>query len=445
MNNDVSKKKKTSKEKRVLIGALCVAAAVVAGSTFAWFTSTDEVTNKLSASGDYGVAIAEDFTPPEDWIPGQSIKKAVTVVNTGNVDAFIRMWFSGTMRKVTETDSGTTLDDFASATLTTSNLGGNFKYTDGTNFYRQLSDSERKIMQTGELAYAGGAYKFTSNAAGSSEETGAAYTASDVAVRLVDSDTFEPTGDGLFIFRRVNSATDGVEYSGYLRKTIGDDKCYFALTDKTVKSGGGANQDRQVFIKGLTGLTGATLINKIKDDTTLSIRTATQSTVANSGLTWTYTVPTTAADSPFNNTHPYLTASIAGAAAGSQDASIKINVELENIGDGTAPDEWQHFDNTGAKHTFYYTNDLDSSNDSSKLVANVQLDKGLKEGAYVAFDFDFDVHLDSIQIVKDTDNNELDTPVSGASGWGIADGANATAAKGTATNSGKEISAVKWS
>lgn len=442
MNNDVSKKKKTSKEKRVLIGALCVAAAVVAGSTFAWFTSTDEVTNKLSASGDYGVAIAEDFTPPEDWIPGQSIKKAVKVVNTGNVDAFIRMWFSGTMRKVTENAAGTNLTAFGSASLTTSNLGGNFKYTNGTQFYRQLSDSERKIMQTGELAYAGGDYKFTSNAAGSSEETGAAYADDDVAIRLVDSDSFEPLGDGLFIFRRVNSGST-TEYSGYLRKTVGTEVCYFALTDKTVKSGGGTNQDRQVFIDGLTGKTGAALINAIKDGTTLSIRTATQSTVNNDGLTWTYTVPAKDADSPFNNTNPYLTASIKDAEAGSQDASIKINVELENIGNGTAADEWQHFDSTGAKHTFYYTNDLDSSKDSSQLVANVQLDNGLKEGAYVAFDFDFDVHLDSIQIIKDSDNNELATPVS--STWGIADGANATAAKGTATNSGKEISVVKWS
>ena len=96
MKKDVSKKK-TSKEKRVLIAALCIAATVAAGSTFAWFSSKDEVTNRLSASAAYDVSIAEDFQPPEDWIPGQTINKDVSAVNTGNVDAFVRMWLEGEM------------------------------------------------------------------------------------------------------------------------------------------------------------------------------------------------------------------------------------------------------------------------------------------------------------------------------------------------------------
>jgi len=83
--------KKSKKENKVLIAALGVAAVTVAGSTFAWFTSKDEVTNRLSASASYGVSIAEDFTPPEDWTPGQEINKDVSAVNTGNVDAFVRV------------------------------------------------------------------------------------------------------------------------------------------------------------------------------------------------------------------------------------------------------------------------------------------------------------------------------------------------------------------
>lgn len=66
-------KKKSSREKRVLIASLLVAAVMVGGSTIAWFTSKDEVTNRLSASANYGVSIAEDFQPPEDWVPGQTI------------------------------------------------------------------------------------------------------------------------------------------------------------------------------------------------------------------------------------------------------------------------------------------------------------------------------------------------------------------------------------
>ncbi|WP_026052877.1 BsaA family SipW-dependent biofilm matrix protein [Ruminococcus flavefaciens] len=79
------------KDKKILIGALGVAAVIAAGSTFAWFTSSDEVTNRLTASADYGVSISESFTPPTEWLPGQEIKKEVAAVNTGNIAAYVRL------------------------------------------------------------------------------------------------------------------------------------------------------------------------------------------------------------------------------------------------------------------------------------------------------------------------------------------------------------------
>ncbi|MBR1393054.1 MAG: BsaA family SipW-dependent biofilm matrix protein, partial [Ruminococcus sp.] len=84
-------KNRSSKDKRILIASLLVAATILAGSTFAWFTSKDEVTNRLTAAADYGVSIVEDFTPPEDWLPGQEINKDVSIVNTGNIDAYVRV------------------------------------------------------------------------------------------------------------------------------------------------------------------------------------------------------------------------------------------------------------------------------------------------------------------------------------------------------------------
>jgi len=57
--------------------------------SFAWFTSKDEVTNRLTASSDYGVSIVESFTPPKMWVPGQEINKDVYAVNTGSIDAFV--------------------------------------------------------------------------------------------------------------------------------------------------------------------------------------------------------------------------------------------------------------------------------------------------------------------------------------------------------------------
>ena len=159
-------KKKTNRQKRTLVGALCVAAVIMAGSTFAWFTSSDEVTNRLSASADYGVTIAEDFTPPTNWIPGQKVDKNVGVVNTGNVDAFVRMYMEGEMKilnqsseaKAKWSDSGfqidnksiaddlnkasnfTNIKDTTDASLVALNLTKSYTDSDKVSYYFKMLD-----------------------------------------------------------------------------------------------------------------------------------------------------------------------------------------------------------------------------------------------------------------------------------------------------------------
>ena len=54
--------------KSVLIASCVLAGLIVAGSTFAWFTSRDEVVNKISASNEYNVVAKEDFTPPDNYL-----------------------------------------------------------------------------------------------------------------------------------------------------------------------------------------------------------------------------------------------------------------------------------------------------------------------------------------------------------------------------------------
>ena len=245
-------KKKSNRQKRTLVGAICVAAVIMAGSTFAWFTSSDEVTNRLTASADYGVTIAEDFTPPENLVPGQKVNKDVSIVNTGNIDALVRVHLEGAMNVLKESAvsseidiktgfGSTALTDVADADLIA--LGLTKKDASG-NFYRTLSTKERvnpklngdgndttlddntysevKTVQAGGyLAYASGAFKFTPENAGytyvSSASGNATITqtaATEVASTAIkdswtagagleiDSDTFVPTSSGLFIFRR---------------------------------------------------------------------------------------------------------------------------------------------------------------------------------------------------------------------------------------------------
>ena len=93
-------RKNKKKDRRILVGAIAVAGVTVAGSTFAWFTSKDEVTNRLSAKAEYNTSIVEDFQPPYEWVPGQTVNKDVSIVNTGNVDALVGVQLSGKLSLV---------------------------------------------------------------------------------------------------------------------------------------------------------------------------------------------------------------------------------------------------------------------------------------------------------------------------------------------------------
>jgi len=145
-----------SKKRRRVLGASCILAAlIIASSSFAWFTSKDEVTNRLSAAANYGVAIAEDFQPPEKFLPGQTVNKDVGAVNTGNVDAFVRMWLGGQMRVVKETSADDQVD--AKTGVTTTGNGALTAVTDeskksvGLNYYDATNGIYYKTLSTEKI------------------------------------------------------------------------------------------------------------------------------------------------------------------------------------------------------------------------------------------------------------------------------------------------------
>ncbi len=82
---------KRKKKMRILISTLGVAALIVGGLTFAWYTSQDNVVNTFKASGNFKTTIVENFTPPSNWQPGTTTDKVVQVTNTGTVDAYTRV------------------------------------------------------------------------------------------------------------------------------------------------------------------------------------------------------------------------------------------------------------------------------------------------------------------------------------------------------------------
>jgi len=524
-----------SKKRRRVLGASCILAAlIIASSSFAWFTSKDEVTNRLSASANYGVSIAEDFTPPENWLPGQKVDKNVGVVNTGNVDAFVRTWLEGEMRLVAQNTSATTAASMSSVTPTAvtdqqlKDVGLTFKYSDGV-YLKELSTSTitnpdtqsaaspeaysdvMAVQAGGELAYTSGTqYKFkTSNQAMSVTNSAGAiqhiaanteYTVTidstatyDIVVsgttitlknlsdfRTIDSNTFEPVSDGLYIFRRnanltagspTSGSEDDYEYSGYYYKTIGTDKHYFALEYVT----NGSQRSDYVLPDGAVTVTLNADNNYSIDTSNVKMFTASQTVSENNDLKWKYisaditlTPYTKAGTTTYvtNESTPKYYSTLAnfvsGTGASAIDTSddsftagtpvtysahrmlvakdnIIIDIALSSI--GSSAENWTAKEATDKMTTFYYNNDLEEGATTAQLVDSVKMDPSVSNNDYIAFDFDLNVKMDSVQVtVAENGDEGFDTVTSWAAG---STNVGATGAAGTVTNG--EITLISWS
>lgn len=170
--------KKSTKQRKVLVASVLLAMLIVAGGTFAWFTSSDEVTNKLSASNNYGVTITENFTPPSQWVPGEKVSKEVAVINTGNIDAFVKLSLKNT---IDVTVLGEEDESFDAANV---------------DKYVVLTDAEVASLQ------AGGILVCSKGAETEDQIVGTDFDASKV-------------GEGLYIFRRSTVDEYEYEYAGY--------------------------------------------------------------------------------------------------------------------------------------------------------------------------------------------------------------------------------------
>jgi predicted ribosomally synthesized peptide with SipW-like signal peptide len=89
----------------ILAMAVILAIATVASaSTFAWFTASDTVTNRL-ANKQYGndsVKIFEVFDPDTPLEPGVRVRKDVGAINTGETPAVVRISFAEVLEKIND-------------------------------------------------------------------------------------------------------------------------------------------------------------------------------------------------------------------------------------------------------------------------------------------------------------------------------------------------------
>ena len=209
---NIQKSNQKSKERKLLVATLALAALIVGGSTFAWFTSTDLVTNKLSSTGGLKVVATESFDRPDNWTPEVTVKKEVGALNAGNIDAFVRLGLPETQATVTRLSDGATV---------------NFNAINA----EALKDA-KEITRDEAIALQAGAYLvFSKNA-----------LVDDSQEQTINSSTL-PDKTGLYIFRRkegtktVNGVTKTTyEYSGYVYDETGD-KFYLvkAITDEEGK------------------------------------------------------------------------------------------------------------------------------------------------------------------------------------------------------------------
>ncbi|MBR1824582.1 MAG: BsaA family SipW-dependent biofilm matrix protein [Ruminococcus sp.] len=416
-------KKKSSKEKRVLIGALCVAAVMVAGSTFAWFTSKDEVTNRLTATADYGVSIVEDFTPPEDWVPGQTINKDVSAVNTGNVEAFVRL---GLLHDAKLTVKGTGVAIPAntaaanSATKTTwvelkKNANTETNTPSGGNDVDDNANEVSLLQAGGTLVVAAGNVVTPSDEW--NERSGDDSTLPDYS----GAGQYKPSKTGLYIFKRtVYEGTDGAttKYSGYYYIASGTD----GADDATDKKGTGTyygleTEPGTVYIaniasdaivedaNGVVTLKTTDALNNIKLATTKEVTIANNADSPAFTIAWMKDNTTAAAADKSDTTIIRLT--YAGDITAGDNAAIDDVVIDINLASGWASN-WTYKAATSSKVNakndvgyFFYNKLLAPGKTTEKLVDSVTLNSAVTQEAYKDLVYDLTVVLDSIQVTPD--------------------------------------------
>lgn len=358
-----TKKTKTSKEKRVLIASLVVAAVMVGGSTFAWFTSKDEVTNRLSAKAEYNTSIVEDFTPPQDWLPGQEINKDVSIVNTGNIDALVGIQLSGKYTVInagTGVEVGSDAKALPSGVTTAANLDAVSALN--TAYALELSSESKAARPATETSNAvdGIANEVTTLQAGGTLilKAGTPVTPLDASsVRSGDDTTaadysgenqFKPDASGVYIFRRnVKTDASGAEtykYSGYLfikGATAADDK-YYAFETETATLTDGSENATTPFIKDIN-------VTYAADGTVSAV----------SGLKL-----ATVEKSETNAVITYDIANNKAVAINGAGGKIAINIGLANVGT-EATNPWQY---VGARASSTLTTSKRAAQQQSSLI-----------------------------------------------------------------------------
>lgn len=81
---------KEKKEKRIILILVLILFVSIIGFTIAYFMRSVSVENEFNTK-DFETTAYEEFVSPNNWLPCDETPKTITVTNTGNVDAAVRI------------------------------------------------------------------------------------------------------------------------------------------------------------------------------------------------------------------------------------------------------------------------------------------------------------------------------------------------------------------
>ena len=104
------KGRENMKNKKSLGGIMLLVLTVGVVGSLAYFSQEITKTNEFKTAK-YDTTIEEEFTPPDNWLPGVEVNKDVMVKNSGNVDVVVKATLTELWTRQKETLANTFVDD----------------------------------------------------------------------------------------------------------------------------------------------------------------------------------------------------------------------------------------------------------------------------------------------------------------------------------------------
>ena len=121
-------------KKILLMLTLAIILGIVSG-TYAYFTSTTTLNNEFK-TGTYATSVTEEFVSPDNWTPGTTMPKTVSITNKGTVDVATRAKYTEEWKAADGTILSGIRDGEKVAQFT---VGSNWiKATDGYYYYNDI-------------------------------------------------------------------------------------------------------------------------------------------------------------------------------------------------------------------------------------------------------------------------------------------------------------------